>query len=86
MTPIRDINLSSKAKSSVETLMQHYRHGAYRAIRDPDGIVSLWAIEGSPDAPFSISFVDKGRVYNKIDDVPDLVLKSFIEYVRKSVF
>jgi hypothetical protein len=29
--------------------------------------------------------MDKGRVYNKIEDVPDHVLKSVIEYVRKSV-
>jgi hypothetical protein len=85
MTSIRDENLYSQAKSAVGTLMRHYRHGAYRAIRDPDGVVSLWAIEGSPNAPFSISFVDKGRVYYNIDGVPDHVLKSFIEYVRKSV-
>jgi len=85
MTPIRDINLYSKAKSAVETLMRHYRRGAYRAIRDPDGVVSLWAIEGSPNAPFSLSFVDKGRIYYNLGDVPDHVLKSFIEYVQKSV-
>lgn len=73
------------AKGSVATLMRHYRYGAYRAIRDPEGVISLWAIEGRPNAPFSMSFVDKGRVYNNIDDVPDYVLKSFIDYVRKAV-
>lgn len=77
--------LHAQANNAVAVLIRHYRHGAYRAIRDPDGIVSLWAIEGSPNAPFSISFVDKGRVYYKIEEVPDHVLKSFIEYVRKSV-
>lgn len=65
--------------------MRCYRHGAYRAIRDPEGAVSLWAIEGSPTAPFSLSFVDKGRVYNNINDVPHAFLISFIEYVRKTV-
>ena len=85
MTPIRDINLYSQAISAVESLMRHYRHGAYRVIRDPEGVVSLWAIEGCPNSPFSISFVDKGRVYNNIGDVPDYLLKSFINYVRKSV-
>jgi hypothetical protein len=64
--------------------MRHYRHGAYRVIRDPEGIVTLWEIEGSPNAPFSISFANKGRVYNKIEDVPDDLLKSFLEYVRKA--
>jgi hypothetical protein len=77
-------NLSSQAKEAAASLMRRYRHGAYRAIRDPEGVVSLWAIEGSPNAPFSISFVDKGRVYNKIEDVPDHVLKAFIDHVRKS--
>jgi hypothetical protein len=77
-------NLSSQAKEAAASLMRRYRHGAYRAIRDPEGVVSLWAIEGSPNAPFSLSFVDKGRVYNKIEDVPDHVLKAFIDQVRKS--
>jgi hypothetical protein len=77
-------NLSNQAKEAVAFLMRRYRHGAYRAIRDPEGVVSLWAIEGSPSAPFSISFVDKGRVYNKIEDVPDHVLKAFVDHVRKS--
>jgi hypothetical protein len=81
----RDAILYSQAKSGVEALMRHYRYGAYRVIRDPEGVVSLWAIEGSPHAPFSITFVDKGRVYNRIEDVPDPVLKSFLEYVRKSI-
>lgn len=75
----------SLAKSAVASLMRRYRHGAYRAIRDPEGAVSLWAIDGSPNAPFSISFVEKGRVYNNIDDVPHVFLISFIEYVRKTV-
>ena len=75
----------SLAKSAVAALMRHYRHGAYRVIRDPEGVVSLWAIEGSPNAQFSISFVDKGRVYNKVDDVSHVFLIAFIEYVRKAV-
>ena len=74
----------ARAHNAARTLMRHYRHGAYRAIRDPEGVISLWAIEGNPHAPFSLSIVDKGRVYNSIDDVPEHVLKSFIEYVRKT--
>lgn len=77
--------IRTNAKSAVQALMRHYRHGAYRAIRDPEGVISLWAIEGRPGAPFSLSFTDKGRVYNNIDDVPEYFLKSFVEYVRKSV-
>jgi len=84
MTRDRDLNLDGQAKSAALTLMRHYRHGAYRVIRDPEGVVSLWAIEGSPRDPFSISFVDKGRVYYKVEDVPPDLLKSFLEYVRKT--
>ncbi len=73
------------AINAVGELKRHYRNGAYRAIRDPEGKISLWAIEGNPHDPFSISFVDKGRVYNNIGDVPDTMLKSFVEYVRKTV-
>jgi len=76
-------SLLSQARSAVTTLLRQYRHGSYRIIIDPEEKVSLWAIEGSPNAPFTISFTYKGRVFNKVDDVPDLVLKAFIDYVRK---
>ena len=81
----KNMNLYSKAKSAAETLMLHYRKGAYRVIRDPEGVISLWAIEGNPNDPFSLSFVDRGRVYNKIENVPEDMLKSFLEYVSKTV-
>jgi hypothetical protein len=80
MTVDRDLNLYRQAKGTVESLMRHYRHGAYRVIRNPEGAVSLWAIESNPNEPFSISFADKGRVYYKIEDVPHDMLKSFLEY------
>ena len=79
-----DIDIINQAKSAAALLMRHYRHGSYRIIRDPEGVISLWAIEGSPNAPFTISFVDKGRVHYRIDEVPEYFLKSFIEYVGKS--
>ena len=80
MTTDRDLNLYRQAKSTVESLMRHYRHGAYRVIRNPEGAVSLWAIESNPNEPFSISFADKGRVYYRVEDVPHDMLKSFVEY------
>lgn len=85
MAATRDINLDHQAKSAVAALHRHYRHGAYRVIKDPDGVVSLWAIEGNAKAPFSLSFVDKGRVYGSIDDVPQDFLKPFLECVKKSI-
>ena len=85
MTPNSNSDIFNQAKSAGALLMRHYCFGAYRVIRDPEGVVSLWAIEGSPNAPFTISFVDKGRVYYKLEDVPDHLLKSFVEYVRKTI-
>ena len=85
MTLNKDPNLFSQAKSAVAALMRHYRYGAFRVIRDPEGVISLWSIEGNPKDSFSISFVDKGRVYNRIEDAPQDYLRSFVEYVRKSV-
>lgn len=79
----RDPALYSRARSAVESLARHYRQGAYRIIRDPDGIISLWAIVGSPSAPFSVTFVHKGRVYTRIEDVPPEFLVSFLEYSQK---
>jgi len=78
-------NLFNQAKSAVALLMNNYRYGSYRVIRDPEGIVSLWAIEGSPNAPFSISFFERGRGYNRIEDIPIDFLKPFLEYVNKPV-
>jgi hypothetical protein len=78
-------NLYNQAKVAAESLLRDYRKGAYRVVRDPEGVISLWAIEGNPNDPFSMSFVDRGRVYNKIEDVPVEMLKSFLEYVSKTV-
>jgi len=76
-------NLHSEAKNALIALKRHYRNGAYRVIRDPEGVVSIWAIEGNANAPFSISFADKGRIYSRIEDVPHDLMKSFLEYVRQ---
>ena len=81
----KNTNLYSQAKLAAESLMRHFRKGAYRVIRDPEGVISLWAIEGNPNDPFSISFANRGRIYNKIEDVPDEMLKSFLEYFSKTV-
>jgi len=85
VTQNRDMNLFRQVNDAVATLLRHYRHGTYRIIIDPEGKVSLWAIEGAPNAPFSLSFTYKGRVYNTLAEVPAPALLSFVEYVRKTV-
>ena len=75
--------LLNQATSAVRSLQTHYRYGSFRVIRDPEGVVSLWAIEGDPKAPFSISFVEKGRTYSRLEDIPHDFLMAFIEYAQK---
>jgi len=85
MTQMSNVILKNQTMNAIQSLMRQYRYGAYRVIRDPEGVVSLWAIEGKARAPFSLSFVDRGRVFNSIDGVPHDLLKAFVEYVQKSV-
>jgi hypothetical protein len=75
----------NQAKCALDFIRSKYQNGAYRAIRNPEGEVSLWAIDGNPRASFSMSFVDKGRVYTRVEDVSEDFLKSFLEYVRNNV-
>jgi hypothetical protein len=79
------MNLFRQVNDAAAHLLRHYRHGAYRIIIDPEGKVSLWAIEGAPNAPFTLSLTYKGRVYNDLGEAPPPALLSLVEYVRKAV-
>ena len=78
-----DVNLKNQAKSSVILLRQMYQRGSYRVIRDPEGVISLWAIEGFEKEPFSLQFANRGRISGNIEDMPAEFVRAFIEYVRK---
>jgi hypothetical protein len=79
----RDPSLFNQAKTAVESIRRQHPYGAFR-VKDPEGSIYLWAIESSPREQFSISFVDKGRVYSRVEELPQDFLKSFLEYVRKN--
>jgi hypothetical protein len=85
MTPSRDSNFFNQAKSAVESIRIQHKFGAFRVIRDPEGSISFWSIESSPREPFSISFADKGRVYNRIEELPQDYLVSLLEYLKKTI-
>jgi hypothetical protein len=81
----RDVNLYNQGKSALALLVRLYRQrGAYRIIRDPEGVISLWAIEGCERTPFSVSFADRGRISGNIEDMSPEFVRAFIAYVRKS--
>ena len=79
-----DVNLYNQGNSAVVVLMRMYQRGSYRVIRDPEGVISLWAIEGYEKSPFSISFANRGRISRHIEDMPAEFVRAFIEYVRKT--
>lgn len=82
---MRDQILVQQAQKAVDSLMRSYGFGAYRLIRDPEGVISLWAIEGTARTPFSIVFVDKGRSYRRVEELPDDYLRTFLTFVGTSV-
>ena len=78
-----DPNLYLQAKSSLTSLRQIYQRGSYRVIRDPDGVITLWAVEGLERGPFSVQFANRGRISTNIEDMPAEFARAFIDYVRK---
>ncbi|QEM69375.1 hypothetical protein FO488_15245 [Geobacter sp. FeAm09] len=81
----RDVHLYNQGKNALALLVHRYRQrGSYRIIRDPEGVISLWAIEGYERSPFSVSFADRGRISGNMEDMSPEFVRAFIEYVRKN--
>jgi len=80
-----DANLFNQAKNSLAALRQLYPRGAYRVIRDPEGVITLWALEGLERDPFSIQFANRGRISYQIEDMPPDFVRAFIDYVKKAL-
>jgi len=81
----KDANLYNLGKSAIVTLALNRQHGSYRVIRDPEGVITIWAIEGLERGPFAISFANKGRISGNIEDMPPEFVKAFVEYIKKTV-
>ena len=79
-----ETNLHNQGKSAVTRLMNRYMRGAYRIIRDPEGAISMWAIEGTAYMPFSITFAEQGRLRTRIEQMTPEFVKAFVEYVNKT--
>jgi hypothetical protein len=79
----KEPNLYNQGKNAVAILMRSRRHGSYHVIRDPEGVFSLWAIEGCEREPFSLSFANRGRISSNIEDMPPEFVRGFVDYVRK---
>ena len=79
-----DQNLYNLGLNAVAHLKRRYQQGTYRIIRDPDGVISLWAIECTEMMPFSVSFADQGRVSPYIEQMSPAFVKAFIDYVKRT--
>jgi hypothetical protein len=81
----KDAALYNQGKTAVGLLAHNRQRGCYRVIRDPEGVVSMWAIEGIEREPFALSFANKGRISWNIDDMPPEFVKAFVDYIKKTV-
>lgn len=81
----RDIALYNLGKNAIMTLAKNRQRGSYHVIRDPDGVISMWGIEGEERGPFRISFANKGRISGDIEDMPPEFVKAFVDYVQKTI-
>jgi len=80
----KNAHLYNQGKIAVAQLVRLYPRGSYRVIRDPEGVVSLWAMVGCERSPFSVLFADRGRVSGDIEVMSPEFVTAFIEYVRKT--
>jgi len=81
----KDTVLYNLGKNALQLLAKNRQRGAYRVTRDPDGVISMWSIEGEESGQFRISFANRGRVSGSIEDMPPEFVRSFVDYVQKVI-
>lgn len=81
----RDTSLYNLGKNAVVLFAKNRQCGSYRVIKDPDGVISVWSIEGEERGAFRISFANRGRISGNIEDMPPEFVKSFVDYVQKTI-
>lgn len=81
----KDVALYNQGKNAIMMLARSRQRGSYHVIRDPEGVVSMWAIEGEERGPFKISFADKGCITGNIEILSPEFVKAFVAYVGKTV-
>jgi hypothetical protein len=79
----KDRDLYHHGKIAVAALMRIRQRGTYRVIRDPEGVISLWAIEGTERGPFALSFADQGHMAGNIEAMSPGFVRAFVDYVSK---
>jgi len=75
----------NQGKTALVILARVHPHGAYRIIRDPEGVITMWSIEGAARMPFQASFADRGHLSNRIEDMSADFLRALVEYVKRTI-
>jgi len=79
----QNTTIINQGKTALAILARIHPHGAYRIIRDPEGVISIWSIEGTARMTFRVSFADRGHLSNRIEDMSADFLRALVEYVKK---
>lgn len=75
--------LYEEAKAAVAAFREQVRHrGAYRIVRQPDGVVSMWDLVGREAEPFEMTFAEAGRISYQIEKMSPEFAKGVIAYLR----
>jgi hypothetical protein len=68
--------------AAIARLLQMWKRGSYRVIRDPEGEISIWTVVGKERQPFSICFVERGRVSGRLEAMSPEFVRAFLAYVE----
>ena len=83
---VKDIILYKQGEEAIAALARNRRQrGSYHIVRDPEGVVSMWAVDGMERASFAITFGNAGRVSGRLDDMPPEFVRALINYIKSRV-
>lgn len=78
-------NIYDEGKNAVAAVANNRQRGSYHAVRDPNGVITLWEVVGDDRGPFRISFANRGRISGNIEDMSPEFVKAFVDYVEKTI-
>lgn len=58
------------------------QRGAYRLVRAPDGVISMWDLVGREQQPFEMTFAERGRISYRVEDMSPEFAKGVVAYLR----
>jgi len=81
----RDATLDNLGKGALLQLAKRLQRGCYHVIRDPEGVITVWSVEGEERGPLRMSFANRGRVSGNLEDMPPEFVRALVAYVQKTM-